>query len=514
MIRWLISAALFVTACSVPAKDLTLTILHNNDVHARIEPTMVKGEPFGGYARTSTLVSQTRKKEKNVLFLNAGDVFQGTLYFTQYVGLADGALMNYMGVDAMALGNHEFDLGPAPLAEFIKRVQFPVLAANLGLDQEPALKNSVKPYTILERDKTKIGVVGIITPDTPNISGPGPTVKFLDPLASTMKAVGELEAAGVKIIIVLSHLGYQADLELAKKLKGVDVILGGHSHTLLGSAEMPPFGKPFGPYPTSVTDAANKEVLVAQAYEWGKVLGHMKLTFDGNGFVKKLWTAESILVDKSIPEDPVVKSMVDAFAQPIVTLRKTSVGEAAVELTRGATGDQPESLMGNVVADAMLESTRKAGAQLALMNQGGIRATIEKGKVTFEHAINVQPFGNTLVILDLTGAELKRSIESMLEHGSFHQVSAGFSYTYKDSAPVGSKVVKMVFRGRDVAPTDTIRIVTNNFMAKGGDFQDVLKNATGYRLDTGLLDLDALIEYFKLYSPIQAKVEGRVVRIP
>jgi 5'-nucleotidase/UDP-sugar diphosphatase len=514
MIRTLFPATLLFATTLVHAKDFTVTILHNNDVHARIEPVLVKGEPFGGYARTATIVQETRKKEKNVLFLSAGDVFQGTLYFTQYSGLADGALMNYMQYDAMALGNHEFDLGPAPLARFVNNVQFPVLAANLSLEQEPSLQKTVKPYVILERERTKIGVVGLITPDTPNISGPGPTVKFLDPVASTMKAVGELEAAGVKIIIVLSHLGYQEDLALAKKVKGVDVILGGHSHTLLGSAEMPPFGKPLGPYPTSVTDSANKEVLVAQAYEWGKVLGHMKLTFDSNGYVKKLVKGESILVDKTIKEDPIIKAMVDAFAQPILTLRKTSVGETSMDLGRSASAEQPESLMGNVIADSMLEATRKAGAQLALMNQGGIRASMEKGNVTFENAINVQPFGNTLVLLELTGAELKQSIESMLEHGSFHQVSAGFSYTYKDSAPVGQKVVKMVFGGREVAPTDTIRIVTNNFMAKGGDFQEVLKNAKGYRLDTGLLDVDALIEYFKLYSPIQAKVEGRVVRIP
>jgi 5'-nucleotidase len=417
-----------------------------------------------------------------------------------------------MHVDAACLGNHEFDKGPGVLGEFTKRATFPILAANLDLSAEPALRDSVKPSTVLTVGGEKIGIVGAVTPDVFNISNPGPTVKQKSLEASIQAQIDGFRAQKINKIILLSHIGYQEDKDLAPKLKGVDIIVGGHSHTLLCNHPIDPLGNGFGKYPTEAKDADGKTVLIVQAADWAKVLGRMKVTFDDNGDVKSYTDAAPILVDSSVPEDPVAKSIVDGFAVPVQAFRTTIVGEAKEPITR-RNGSKPETALGNLIADSMLNGTKALKTQIAFMNQGGIREDIAAGKITYEMALQVQPFANTMFVLDLSGKEVLETLElSVGGKAGFLHVSHGFQFTFDSKKPEGSRITKASLNGKSIDPKETYRIVTNNFLAKGGDFHAVLGATKGYRFDTGLVDVDLLIEYLKGHLPTEVKLENRITK--
>jgi 5'-nucleotidase/UDP-sugar diphosphatase len=499
-----------------------MTIIHTNDTHAHIDPVelTLNGQKVkvGGVARRIHLYDQLRTSETNPLFLHAGDVFQGTLYFTQYRGLADRYFMHREGVRVMALGNHEFDLGPDALAAFLDGARFPVLGANVDVSKEPKL-SKVQPYTVVRVGGQNIGIVGLTTPDTAIIANPGPTVSFTDPAAAAQKAINELLARGVNKIVILSHLGYLADLELGKKIVGAQVIVGGHSHTLLGSFEANEL-QSAGPYPTIVKNPEGRDVLVVQAWEWGKVVGKLNLEFDDKGLLVG-HKGEAILVtEQKYREDPYAAEAVRVYALPIAALNAQVVAQTRTLLNGERTVvRRRESNLSNLIADGMLWKTKGASTQIALQNGGGVRATIPAGPITVGKIYEVLPFGNTLVVLDLTGAEVIAALEngvSQWEQGAGRFLSgvAGLRYTFDLAKPAGSRVTKVeVLKGGQYVPIDpaaTYRAVVNNFIATGGDGFDSLKNAKGARYDTGFGDAEAFLEYVRSLGTVDAKEEGRI----
>ena len=496
------------------AKAITITILHTNDMHAHVEPFTQRGREMGGYARQATLIARYRATDPNPLLLCAGDTFQGTLYFNVYEGLADLAYMNYIGFQAMSVGNHEFDRGPGALARFARLARFPLLAANVDASGDKELAPWIRPYAILEVGGERVGVVGAVPPDLLSISSPGPTIRVNDLLASVQSAVDALTREGVDKVIFLSHIGYKLDVELASKLVGVDVIVGGHSHTLLGTIAGLP--QPAGPYPTVAKDAAGNTVLVVQAWEWGKVLGRIKVHFDDAGHVAGWDDALPIPDRPSVPEDPTVRSMVAAFERPIAAVRDQVVGHSVkgVATTR-TTSRHAENPMANVVTDGMLAATVKAGTVAAFMNPGGIRAAFDPGPITYGEAVTVQPFNNTLVQMDLTGAELKAVLEERLgglpENGSGLLLpSHGTSYVIDVGRPAGARVIDLKVAGKPVDSGVVYRITVPNFLADGGDGHLLLKSATRHRYDTGMLDIDAFVDFLKAHDPIDGALEGRL----
>ncbi len=515
-----IAGAVVVALCwlggapSAVAAGLTVTILHTNDLHAHVEPTSYRGEELGGYARQASLIERFRATDPNPLLLCAGDTFQGTLYFTVYEGLADLAFMNAVGYQAMAIGNHEFDRGPEVLARFAALARFPLLAANLAVDADTSLAPWVKPSTVLPVAGERIGVVGAVPVDLLSISSPGPTVRLLDLVASVQAAIDALAAAGVDKIIFLSHLGYEEDVAVAGKLKGVDVIVGGHSHTLLGA--VPHLPQPAGPYPTVTRDLGGDTVLVVQAWEWGRVLGRIRVTFDEGGRVVRWDEAGPIPVDASVPEEETVRSMVAAFERPLAATRDRVVGHSETGIARTrVTARHAESPMANVVADAMLAATEKAGSVAAFVNFGGVRAGIEPGPITYGQAVAVQPFANTLVQLDLTGSELADVLEETL--GSLPESSAGLlcpsrgtAYVIDVSRPAGQRVTQLVVAGMPAEPERVYRITVPSFLASGGDGHAKLAQIPRRRYDTGTLDIDAFVAYLQAHDPTNGVLEGRV----
>ena len=501
---------------AVPAVggEVTITILHTNDMHAHLEPFTQRGREMGGYARQATLIKQLRATDPNPLVLCAGDTFQGTLYFNVYEGLADLAFMNYVGVQAMAVGNHEFDRGPAILARFAGHARFPLLAANLDVSGDQGLAPLIRPFAILEAGGERIGVVGAVPVDLMSISSPGPTIRVTDLVPSVQAAVDALTAAGVDKVILLSHVGYTTDLELAVKLTGVDVIVGGHSHTLLGA--VPGLPQPTGDYPTVLRGPDGGTVLVVQAWEWGKVLGRIKVHFDAQGRVAGWDDAAPVPVDASVAEDPTVRTMAAAFARPLAALRDQVVAHAPKGIaTTRATLRHAENPMANVIADAMLAATAKGGSVAAFVNAGGVRAGFEPGPITYGQAVAVQPFNNTLVQLDLTGGELRAILEEAL--GNWPESGAGLlcpsrgtSYVIDLDRPAGSRAVDLVVAGEPVREGTSYRVTLPSFVAGGGDNHPLAKLARGTRYDTGILDIDAFVEFLKAHDPIAGDLEGRV----
>lgn len=494
MLRLIRAASIGVGLATVAlAGAFDLTVVHVNDTHSHLEPTMIKGKPYGGFARLSTLFSTLRAKEKNPIFLHGGDIFQGTIYYNVYKGLADGHLMNLIGFDAVALGNHEFDDGPEGLIPFLRQTDFAKLCANADFSAYPEIDQRVAPTKILNIKGTKVGLIGLITPDLPFISNMG-KVQLFDLDASITRAIAHLESQGVKIHIAVSHCGYAEEIGIAKRHPKLDVIVGGHSHSLLGDTGNPDLPKGLGEYPTKVGP-----VLLVQAWEWAKVAGRMRLTFNREGVVTKV-KGDVIPLDESIAEDPKIVSALQAFEKPILALKQSVVGNAPSEITRKS------GVMGNLISDAMLMATKPQGAQIALMNSGGMRGDLDAGPITYSEAISVQPFGNTLVLLDLSGAELIATLEAGVRDAGPLQVSKGFRYV------INGQSVAATFEGTPIDPSATYRVVTNNFMARGGDKLTALAEAKGRRVDTGIVDLDALIAYLRASETVELDTVPRIVQ--
>lgn len=522
-----------------------LTVLHTNDFHARVDEYNVNGarcKPsdaaagncIGGAPRLATAVNAIRDSQPNVLLLDAGDQFQGTLFFNLFKGAVLNETMNYLGYDAMAIGNHEFDSGPAVFADFIEGANFPVVGANLDVAAEPTLNGKIAPYAVVERGGQKIGVIGITTPETENISSPGPNVKFNDPVASLQAAANALQAQGINKIIALTHLGYDQDLLAAAQVSGVDIIIGGHSHTFLYSPTTP---QSFGPPTLNLTPAGayptvwNREepLLVVSAYQWGTFLGNLNVSFDANG-VLKTWGGNPIYMSRNVAKDTTLDAKLEPYRAAVATLITTPVGTTTVDLPINVDGKRicrlGECLMGNLVADAMLAKANEffpsANYQIAFQNGGGLRAPIAAGQVTMGDVMETLPFGNAIATMDLKGEYVKAALENGArsypnENGGFAQV-AGLKYVIDPTQAVGSRITSVqVWNGTAWEPLDTnkmYKVVTNDFMRRGGDSYTVFRDHAVAPYDFGPALDEALADYFRANSPVTPVIEGRITIAP
>jgi len=506
-----------------PLANFGMTIVHVNDTHTYIEPLEItlsgKKTTIGGFARMVSLFDRYRATERNPLFLHAGDVFQGTLFFNQYRGIVDRTFMHRMGVRVMTIGNHEFDLGPEPFANFLNGARFPIVSANTDVSKEPKLAGKIKPYTTVSVGGESIGIVGLTTPDTAVIANPGPTVSFVDPVEPTQNAINELLSKGINKIIILSHLGYLADQALAKRIVGAQIIVGGHSHSLLGQF---PFSevKPEGPYPTVVKNPEGKDVVIVQSWWASQVVGRLRLEFNDKGELVK-YEGTPTLLTPEIPAERYTADAIATYAIPLNALKSQVVAQAKVDLQ----GDRSivrkrESNLSNLVADAMVWKTKNAGTVLALQNGGGVRVTVPTGPISVGKVYEVLPFGNTLVVMDLKGSEVVAALEngvSQWEQGAGRFLSGvtGLKYAFDLAKPVGQRVTKVEVVGKDglYGPIDleaSYRTVVNNFIATGGDGFDSLKNAKGTRYDTGFVDAESFMDYLRSVGTVEPKVEGRI----
>ena len=474
------SATLLAISAGAAAVDYSLTILHTNDFHARFEPVSkydsgcgaednAEGKCFGGSARLVTAINEARTRSDNSILVDGGDQFQGTLFYTYYKGKLAAEMMNKMGYTAMTVGNHEFDDGPEVLRGFADALEFPILMSNADISGEVLLRDVIQKSVIIEQAGEKIGLIGLTPQDTDELASPGPNVVFLDPSSAVQAEVDKLTAIGVNKIIVLSHSGYLVDQAVAANTTGVDVIVGGHSNTLLSNtnewAE--------GAYPTMVGDTA-----IVQAYAYGKFLGELNVTFDAAGKILQA-VGEPLILDGTVSEDSVTKNRIADAAVPLEGIRNQVVAKSSAVIQ----GDRKvcrvaECEMGNLVADAMLAHVAEQGAQIAIANSGGLRASIDAGDVTMGEVLTVLPFQNTLATFQISGQGVIDALEngvSQVEEvkGRFPQV-AGLKFTWDLSvAPNEGRVVEvLVAESAGFVPIDPAAlymVVTNNYVRNGGD---------------------------------------------
>ncbi len=511
--------------------DYTLNILHMNDWHSRIEPINkydstcsaeddAEGKCFGGAARLVTAVAEARQAldGENVLLLNAGDNFQGSLFYTTYKGAAEAEFLNLMKTDAMVVGNHEFDDGEDGLATFLDKVEFPVLGSNVKAKEASALGDRVKEYLLLDVGGDKIAIVGAVANDTAELSSPGENVSIIEDVAGITAAVEAATAEGANKVIALTHVGYPRDLEAIAKIPGVDVVVGGHSNTLLSNA----IEGAEGPYPTMVDNPDGHQVPVVQAGSYSKYLGELKLTFNDDGVVTAA-TGDVKLIDASVDKDEAVVARVLELGGPIEELKNKIVAETAAPVDGSReTCRAGECEMGNLVTDAMVARTADQGVQFAITNGGGLRASIDGGEVTMGEVLGVLPFQNTLATFQIRGEDVVASLESGVSQiedgaGRFPQVS-GLRFSFDPSvAPGEGRIQSVEVKDGDgwtaIDPDATYTVASNNFTRNGGDGYKLfaLNAQNAYDYGPGLEQV--LADYLAANSPYKPSLDGRITKV-
>ncbi|BDQ38558.1 bifunctional metallophosphatase/5'-nucleotidase [Pseudodesulfovibrio nedwellii] len=553
--KWSFVAVLMaVIACAGTAWSFDLTVLHVNDSHSYLDATKDTLKPegkstsvkIGAWARLQTAVSRVRGQAQNVALLHAGDAVQGDLYFMKYGGRPEMEFLNRLDFTAMTLGNHEFDKGPDFLAGFLKYTKVPVVSANIDASAIPILASKIMPYFITSYGGEKVGIIGLTTKETAIISSPG-NIVFADEAETARQYIKELEAQGINKIILLTHVGLDADKRLAATVSGVDIIVGGHSHSLLGdSVAMEELGEePDGTYPVVVKGVDGNDVYVVTAWKWGRVLGRLDVTFDDIGRVtavkgnpvmlladtfkrknkdKKKVELEGVereemlaLVKKSpvarvVSKDNASEAFLEPFREGVNAMRTDVIGIAAQTLSHIRVPGVDESglslphgsLIAPIVCQSMLAKMASTGedVDIALLNGGGVRDSIPRGNITVGTAYTLMPFSNTLNVMDMTGAQVKRALEIGVTRGAgaFPYVG-GARYTADMNKSEGNRITRLEVKGggdqwKLLDVERTYRVVTNSYLAGGGDGYVVMKDVLK-RYDTGFVDAVAFIEYVK-----------------
>ena len=568
------AAALILGAGLSHAGDLT--ILHINDHHSHLKPdsrmslnldgksTRVRS---GGMPVVVAKMKELEASKANVLKLHAGDAVSGSLFFTLFKGEADAALMNEVCFDAFALGNHEFNEGDAGLAKFLDflnagECNTPVLAANVKPEvgvsalTPKSETDYIQPYTVIDVAGTKVGIIGIdIVRKTIMSSSPDDTTRFLDEAETSQKMVNELKEAGVNRIVIMAHYGYKNELELAAKIDGVDVIIGGDSHTLLGDFEEIGLNSA-GPYPTVVEGVGGNLVCVATAWQYSQIVGELNISFNEAGDVESCSGLPHVMVADSfkrkndegdrveiegadrdavyaqinadpklsiVEEDAQAASVLASFNEKVEEMQTIKVGVVTENLCLARIpGDTRSKLcspedtaskgsdISMLVAHAFREMAK--ASDIAIQNGGGVRTDIAKGDLTMGDAYKLLPFANTLVEMDMTGAEIKSVLEEALDYAlqpdgstGAYPYAAGLRWHVDAAKPTGQRLSKMEFKGRNdsswspLDSTATYKLVTNNYIAAGRDGYLTFKTVKndGRYLDTYLDYAQSFVDYVR-----------------
>jgi len=566
------------------AKPLELNILHINDHHSHLDEESIKfkvntgsgDEEFsvasGGFARVAGLINQLATEKKNVLKIHAGDATTGDLYYNLTDGKADADAMNTVCFDTFTPGNHEFDAKDAGLKKFIDfldqgscKEKTKVLTANVTFGASSPLykTNRIQKSQIFEKDGVKFAMIGLtIASKTKNSSQPNADTLFADEITTAQKEIDQYKAQGIKNIILQTHVGYDLDLQLAKSLTDVDVIIGGDSHTLLGPDSLKKYNMtPEGAYPTQVKNKDGNLVCVAQAWQYSYIVGDLNVKFDKNGNVESCSGTPHVLIGNNFARTAKdAKTVTETEKQAILNQFKTDnapfkvvaplqktldvlkpyqdqkksfaqtiVGQATDNLCArrvpGTQRDIARSTLGDIcnknthvdqhggdiqqiIAEAFLQQGKTFfNADISFQNGGGVREDVAIGNVTVGKIYSVLPFKNTLVQLNMTGAEVKATLEDAID-GVIAQNNTG-SYPYTGglrwdvdfTKDKGQRLNQIQVRNasgqyENLDLSKTYKIVTIDFLANGGDYYTTFKTITGTRRsDVGLDYAEAFLKY-------------------
>ena len=471
-------------------KSTNITILHTNDMHG----FFLEGDYDGmGAAKLKTVFDMYKAANPNTLILDAGDATQGSNLVTLSKGENAIEVMNALGYDAMTTGNHEFDYGQAQLTKNVDMADFPVLAANI---KKADGTDFLTPYIIKEVDGIKVAIFGLITPDTTFLSHPDNSVglTFEDPSVVAAELVPTLQGMA-DVVVALVHLGDEGgaftSTVLANTVDGIDVIIDGHSHSTYSAGML-------------VND-----VVIASTGEKTKNVGIIELVVKGTDVVSvdaSLFTKEA---SADIEGDATVTALMDVIKAENAVIEEEVVATTP-EILLGERADvrTGETNLGNLLVQALKE---ESGADLALTNGGGIRASIDVGEITKGEVLTVLPYGNTVRVIELTGADVIAAIENGIEDypdakGAFPHI-AGMMVEFDSSQPAGSRVVSVMVGDVALDEAATYSLATNDYLVAGGDGYDMF---VGKKVvaELGAMD-EVFIDYVNANGTEAGAIQGK-----
>ncbi|MGE0126789.1 MAG: bifunctional UDP-sugar hydrolase/5'-nucleotidase [Blastocatellales bacterium] len=476
---------------------LRVTILQLNDVYQTLP--MDNGKS-GGLARVATLRKKIMAESPNTLFLLAGDTISPSVASSVFKGEQMIAAWNAMGLDYSVLGNHEFDFGPDVLLARMKESKFVWLGSNVIDRRTNKPFGGMPSYVIRDFGGVRVGLFGLLTPDTATSSKPGPDVRFVNPVLAAKDIVKKLRKGGAQIIIAITHLAMSEDKYLAQRVPQIDVIIGGHEHELLQS------------------HAGRTPI-----FKWGqdaRTLGRIDLNI--STATRKVESIDwaGIPITNALADDQAVAAVAAEYEKKLDAALGQPVGQTSVELdARSITSRSRETNLGNLVTDAFRQTL---GADVALLNGGSIRAntTLAPGPVTKRDTIAILPFGNPVVKIEVSGTALRAALENGVsriveeeESGRFPQVS-GLSFTFDARKPAGSRVTEVTINGQPLDGKKNYSLALTPYLANGGDGYSMF---TGARLlvdvESAQLDSTILANAITAAGTVSPKVEGRSKRL-
>jgi 5'-nucleotidase len=482
-------------ACTV-----RVTLLQVNDVY-RFTPADRGAR--GGLARVSTLRKRVMQESPNAIFLLAGDTISPSVESITYKGAQMIDAWNQIGLDYSVFGNHEFDYGDEELLKRMKESKFKWLGANVVNAASGKTFGDTPLFDVREVGGVKVGLLGLTLPETKTTSKPGPTTEFRDPCATAKQLIPQMRAAGAQAVVALTHLSLAQDKALARcaaetEATRIDVIIGGHEHTLLQSAS--------GGTPIFKMTADARE------------LGRIDLNINpATGKVESIdW--EVIPVDATVEDDPAFAPVVEKYAK-LTTELSAPVGRTTVPLdARSATSRGEETNVADFITDSF---RRAAGTDVALINGGSIRAddVLPAGELTARDVLSILPFGNDLSVIEVSGEVLLQALEHGVsltgpgaEPGRFPQVS-GVRYSFDASKPAGVRVSGVTVNGKPLDLKKTYTLVTTSFVAGGGDQYAMFKGRPNVPLKQKLTDSGVLRKAIEDAKTIAPRTDGRIHRL-
>lgn len=473
-----------------------VTLLQVNDVY-QFAP--VDGGTRGGLARVLTLRKQIMSESPHTLFLMAGDTISPSIESNTYKGKQMIEAWDASGLDYATFGNHEFDFGPDVLRERIRESHFKWLAANVIDKKTGKLFADTPEFVVREFDGVKIGIFGILLPETLQTSRAGKDIDILDPCATAARVIPKIHAAGALVVVALTHLSMAEDKQLAR-CSGVDVIIGGHEHTLLESMaghtpifKMTSDGRELGRIDLNISKSTGK----LESIDW-----------------------QIIPVTDKIKEDVAFAPLNEKYG-PLMKSLEQVVGKTEVQLDiKSASVRTHETNMGNFIADVYRQAT---GADVALANGGSIRAdtTIAPGALTKRDVLSMLPYNNRVLKLQLTGAVIRAALEhgvasigAEAQPGRFPQVS-GLRFEYDARKKPGSRITSILINGKPLDDRRTYTLATTSYVAlDAGDGYDMFRNAPlSIPLEQAPSETDILLKAIASVPAINPKVEGRIKRV-
>jgi 5'-nucleotidase / UDP-sugar diphosphatase len=447
--------------------SIKLTILSVNDFHG----ALVESGKKPGIAKLGQLIKEEKAKNpQGTIIVSAGDMFQGSPDSNMLYGKNVVEAMNVMGFAALVVGNHEYDWGIDKLKERIAQSGFPYLGANVIDKKTRKVVSFLQPYIIMKKNNLNIGIIGIATPETAYKTNPNVVseMMFADPVQTVNELVPQLKQQGVEVIVVVSHLGCEVDkttgqitgeaAEFARGVQGVDALITGHTHQrIMGNIN---------------------GITIVQAGHSGQAVGRVDLVYSKPD--QKIMESVADVVDvpaSRLTEDAVLKEIMERTQAEIAPIKNLILGKTITDLNHDRT---EVSLLGQWSSDVMRHIVN---ADIAFQNGGGLRASIPAGDITMGNLYEVMPFDNTLYTVDLTGQQVIKVLDHGIRNPKIGMVQfSGIIVKYDESKPQGQRIVSVtMLDGSPLQRKKTYRVVTNDFMASGGDEYTMFKEGRNGR---------------------------------